>query len=171
MFDDAVIIGLGSNLRGGYASCESVLRDALGRFPDLGIQVSRKSRVWVSRAWPDPNEPDYRNIVVIVETLLEAGQVMLALHQIEADFGRERGKVNASRVLDLDLIAYGRQLAPDLSPCLPHPRAHERRFVMGPLAEIAPDWSHPALGRTARDLAASARIGADARPLGGGGRR
>ena len=76
-----------------------------------------------------------------------------------------RWKPRSPRTLDLDLIAYGRRVidAPGLT--LPHPRAHERRFVMGPLAEIAPGWVHPTLGRTAAELAAEARVGQDAAPV------
>jgi 2-amino-4-hydroxy-6-hydroxymethyldihydropteridine diphosphokinase len=72
---------------------------------------------------------------------------------------------NAPRTLDLDLIAYGRQVidAPGLQ--VPHPRAHERLFVMGPLAEIAPDWRHPVTGETAEKLASQATIGQDAVPI------
>ena len=81
--------------------------------------------------------------------------------------GRNR---NAPRTLDLDLIAYGRlqQPANPASRC-PHPRAHERLFVMGPLAEIAPDWAHPVLGSTAAELAATATVGRDASPARHGG--
>ena len=86
-----------------------------------------------------------------------------ALGRIEDAFGRERSVRNAPRTLDLDLIAYGR-LSGDLQGLiLPHPRAAERRFVMGPIAEIAPAWTHPH-GGAASDLAASTSVGADARP-------
>ena len=67
--------------------------------------------------------------------------------------------------LDLDLIAYGRVVLAEPGLVIPHPRAHERRFVMGPLAEIAPDWVHPVLAATAGELAADAAIGSDAAPL------
>lgn len=88
---------------------------------------------------------------------------MAALGRIEDAFGRERSVRNAPRTLDLDLIAYGR-LSGDLQGLiLPHPRAAERRFVMGPIAEIAPAWTHPH-GGAASDLAASTSVGADARP-------
>ena len=85
---------------------------------------------------------------------------------IEARFGRARGARNASRTLDLDLIAYGRVVSDDPALTLPHPRAHERLFVMGPLAEITPRWRHPVLGLTAQELAATASVGRDATPVG-----
>ena len=80
-------------------------------------------------------------------------------------FGRGRAGPNAPRTLDLDLIAYGRQVIEAPGLILPHPRAAERRFVMGPLAEIAPGWRHPLLNRTAAELAASATVGVDAAPV------
>lgn len=101
---------------------------------------------------------------MLVETALEPEAVMEALKDVEARFGRVRTTANAPRTLDLDLIALGRRVIdrPDLK--LPHPRAHLRRFVMGPLAEIAPDWRHPVLAQTARELANAAEIGVDAAP-------
>ena len=80
--------------------------------------------------------------------------------------GRRRGTGvrNAPRTLDLDLIAYGEKVRAT-TPVLPHPRAHERGFVMGPLSEIAPDWTHPALGRTAAELYAAVTVGRDAQPV------
>ena len=98
--------------------------------------------------------------MAIVETALPPDKALAALHAIEARFGRRRHEQNAPRTLDLDLIAYGRTWSE--APALPHPRAHERAFVMRPLAEMAPDWRHPTLGLSAEDLARVARDGADA---------
>jgi 2-amino-4-hydroxy-6-hydroxymethyldihydropteridine diphosphokinase len=90
---------------------------------------------------------------------------MDALLRLEAAFGRFRGAQNDPRTLDLDLIAYGWTFLDEPGLVVPHPRAHERRFVMGPLAEIAPGWTHPRIGAAAADLAAAATVGADAAPL------
>lgn len=103
--------------------------------------------------------------MVQVRTALDAHGLMAALGRIEQAFGRQRDRLNAPRTLDLDLIAYGR-LAGDLAGLiLPHPRAADRLFVMGPLAEIAPGWVHPTIGRTAAALAETATVGRDARMI------
>lgn len=165
-FDDAVVVALGSNLRGHYRSSRDLLEAALQRLADVGLDVTRRSRWWRSAAWPDRGRPDYLNGVVIVETDLTPRQVMDALLGIEAAFGRRRGAPNDSRTLDLDLIAHGRAILDEPGLTLPHPRAHERRFVMGPLAEIAPGWIHPRIGETAAVLTGAATVGADAAPRG-----
>lgn len=123
----------------------------------MGISVTHKSRWRQTTAWPDPEDPPYVNGVVIVESGMYPLELLFKLHAIERAFDRERRAPNASRTLDLDLIAFGRTISNE--PLLPHPRAHERRFVMGPLSEIAPDWVHPQLGKTAAELAATAKIG------------
>lgn len=123
-----------------------------------------RSRWWSSAAWPDPKGHEYRNGVAIVEANGPARAVLEALFAIERHFGRIRGLPNAPRTLDLDLIAFGRQVSDEPGLILPHPRAQERLFVMGPLAEIAPAWRHPLSGRTAAELAAAASVGRDARP-------
>ena len=163
--DDALVVALGSNLAGDFASCEALLQAALARFSQAKLPVLASSGWWSSAAWPDPNEPEYRNGVALVEAKGGPEAVLKALFAIEAGFGRDRGAPNAPRTLDLDLIAYGRQVidAPGLT--LPHPRAHQRLFVMGPLAQIAPGWRHPVLGETAAELAKAATVGLDARPV------
>ena len=102
--------------------------------------------------------------MALVETALSPTEALAALHAIERAFGRERHAANTARTLDLDLIAHGRRImdAPGLR--LPHPRAHERLFVMGPLAQIAPDWVHPVTGETATALTVTASVGRDAAP-------
>ena len=159
-----MIVALGSNLAGGCPSSRALLETAVARFPTAGLNVTRSSRWWRSAAWPDRTAPDYLNGVVLVETDRSARAVMSTLLAIEAAFGRARTIANAPRTLDLDLIAYGRQVLnqPDLT--IPHPRAAERLFVMGPLAEIAPAWTHPLTGATAIQLAAHATIGIEATP-------
>ncbi|MFL5295613.1 MAG: 2-amino-4-hydroxy-6-hydroxymethyldihydropteridine diphosphokinase [Phenylobacterium sp.] len=169
--DDAVVVALGSNLAGGFASCEALLEAALARFPGAGLPIIARSRWWRSAAWPDPAGPEYRNGIAIVEANRPPEAVLEALFAMEQAFGRDRAAKNSPRTLDLDLIAHGRQVIDALPNkarmglTLPHPRAHERLFVMGPLAEIAPGWRHPVLERTAADLAASATVGTDARPV------
>lgn len=139
-----------------------MLEAALARFPEVGLPVLVRSRWWRSAAWPDPLQPEYRNGVALVETKGSPQDVLAALLSVEAALGRTRAARNAPRTLDLDLIAHGRTVmaTPDLT--LPHPRAHERRFVMGPLAEIAPGWVHPVSGATAAALAQAATVGGDA---------
>ena len=149
----------------GEASVKEVLDAAVARFAEHGLKVVKRSGLWRSQAWPDPTQPDYLNGVVFAHTDLSAREALKALLQIEAAFGRRRSAPNAPRTLDLDLIDYGGELHNERGLILPHPRAAERRFVMGPLAEICPQWRHPALGQTAATLATRARIGGDARPV------
>lgn len=152
-------------MAGGFASSEALLEAALARFPGAGLPIVARSGWWRSAAWPDPAGPEYRNGVALVEATKGPGELLEALFSIEQAFERTREAKNAPRTLDLDLIAWGREVvhAPGLT--LPHPRAHERLFVMGPLAEIAPGWTHPVLGTTAAELAARAAVGRDAEPL------
>jgi len=163
--DDVVVIALGSNLANGYASSRDLLEAALERLKLPGLTLLARSRWWRSAAWPPSSHPDYLNGLTIVETALTPHAALEALRDIESQFGRVRHHPNDARTLDLDLIAHGRTVidSPDL--VLPHPRAAERLFVMGPLAEIAPGWRHPVLGRTAAQLAAVAIVGADATPI------
>jgi 2-amino-4-hydroxy-6-hydroxymethyldihydropteridine diphosphokinase len=162
--DDAVVIALGSNMAGVFGTPDEAVARGIRALGDNGITVTGRSRLWRSKAWPDPKGPEYRNAVALVETKMTPASLMRRLHAIERTFGRERGAANAPRVLDLDLIAYGRMVSPG-PPVLPHPRAVRRRFVMGPLAELLPDWTDPIGGKTAAALAGEAEVGRDAEPL------
>jgi len=163
--DDLVIVAIGGNLPGPEGSILGNLESALQQFPLSELKITQRSSWWRSRAWPDPSAPDYINGVVIVETALEPLQVLAQLAEIEARFGRLRGEANAPRSLDLDLIAHGRTQMRSEALTLPHPRANDRLFVMGPLAEIAPEWKCPNTGLSASQLASQASVGRDARPV------
>ena len=169
-FDDsdlekAVIVALGCNDKGAWSSCHEALEAALARFRPEGLDVTARSSWWTSQAWPDPSAPPFLNGVAIVQTDLDAPGVMSVLGRIEDAFGRRRGARNAPRTLDLDLVAYARLSGDFGGLILPHPRAAERLFVMGPLAEIAPAWRHPDLNSRAGDLAREALVGRDARAV------
>lgn len=166
----AILIAYGSNLPSAAAfperqSASQAFAQVVKTLQERGLIVNRISSLWRSLAWPDTSDPPYVNAVIQVHTELSPAELLERLHEIEYSAGRVRGKRNAPRVLDLDLIAYGRTILNNGSIILPHPRAHERAFVMGPVAEILPDWSHPILKETSASLWKKANIGADAYPL------
>ena len=158
------MIALGSNICDRFPSVAAALEAAVRALPAMGLQPLKVSRWWRSAAWPDPADPPFLNGVALVQTSLEPRAALHALMAVEAQFGRRRSIPNAPRTLDLDLIAHGRTVMASADLVLPHPRAAERRFVMGPLAEIAPGWRHPVSGLTAQALALSAHVGQDAVP-------
>lgn len=157
-------MALGSNLPGPYTSREALLEAALAALPEVGLELVTRSTWWSSAAWPDPTGPDYLNGVAIVRTALSPTETLAALHAVEERFGRAREEPNAPRTLDLDLVAHGRAVL-DGDLVVPHPRAHDRLFVMGPLAELASAWVHPVSGEPAFRLAATATVGRDARSI------
>ena len=158
-----VIIALGSNDKGQWADTGALLDAAVHDLESEGLAAIRRSRWWQSAAWPDPADPPFLNGIVTGVWSGSPQSLMETLAAIESRFGRRRSIRNAPRTLDLDLIDFdGRILdLPDLS--LPHPRAADRLFVMGPLAEVLPDWRHPVSGLTAGVLAGQAPVGRDAR--------
>ena len=166
LLDGAVIVALGANDKGEREGCEAALVESLQLLERRGVRVVARSRWWASQAWPDPNDPPFLNGVALVETALSPDELMTVLAEVEEEMGRVRTRRNAPRTLDLDLTAYGRVVCDSERLTLPHPRAADRLFVMGPLAEIAPQWVHPVLGQTAEVLAKTTTVGVDAHPIG-----
>ncbi|HEX2150530.1 MAG TPA: 2-amino-4-hydroxy-6-hydroxymethyldihydropteridine diphosphokinase [Stellaceae bacterium] len=151
-----ILIGIGSNLAAaGFASPLDTASASVARLSSVGIAVVRRSRWYASQPVPTSDQPWYVNGVVAVETMLAPMALLEALLAVEGGFGRHRSVPNAARTLDLDLLDYdGTQCAGERL-VLPHPRLHERRFVLAPLAEIAPQWRHPRSGKTAAELLAA----------------
>jgi 2-amino-4-hydroxy-6-hydroxymethyldihydropteridine diphosphokinase len=163
--DAPILIGIGANLPGRHGSPRDACEAALVRLTDAGVHVVRRSRWYESAPVPASDQPWYVNGVIVVETTLDPAGLLALLHRIEAEFGRERRERNEARVIDLDLLAYGTRVSdgPE-APLLPHPRLHERAFVLLPLAEVAPGWTHPRSGRRVGDLVAQLPAGQTARP-------
>lgn len=152
--EDFVLIGLGANLdHPHHGSPRSTVEAALAKVDALGPQVLKRSCWYRSAPVPPSGQPWFVNGVARLETDLEALALLDLLHRVEAEFGRQRGRRNAARTLDLDLLDFrGRVSAQGEGLCLPHPRLHERAFVLLPLRDVAPDWRHPVSGSPVRDL-------------------
>jgi 2-amino-4-hydroxy-6-hydroxymethyldihydropteridine diphosphokinase len=144
-------IGLGANLGDAQATLQSALV-ALAALP----RTTLHERSSLYRSAPvDSSGPDYLNAVAWLETRLDPLELLAELQRIEQAHGRERPYHNAPRTLDLDLLLFGEQVLQDHELELPHPRMHERLFVLQPAAEIAPQMRHPRLGLTLAELLAS----------------
>ena len=148
-----ILVGIGSNLAAPrFDSPQDTASAALAQLPAIGVAVVRRSRWYLSEPLPPSDQPWFVNAVALVETRLGPAALLTALLALEARFGRRRGVANAARTLDLDLLDYDGRRSATKRLNLPHPRLHERRFVLAPLAEIAPQWRHPLLAMTASEL-------------------
>ncbi|MFA6219691.1 MAG: 2-amino-4-hydroxy-6-hydroxymethyldihydropteridine diphosphokinase [Erythrobacter sp.] len=154
---ETYLVALGSNMRvPGVGGPRAVLAAALGALEGAGLELQAVSRI-VDSAPVGPASRRYANAVAAVRTALEPPALMARLQEIERAFGRRRrGQRWRARPLDLDIVAWsgGVWISPGL--VVPHPRFRERRFVLGPAAQVAPDWRDPASGLTLRQLAARA---------------
>ncbi len=162
-----ILIGVGSNLQSArFGSPLDTGRAALAELEREGVALRRTSRWFESAPVPVSDQPWFVNAVAEVETRLAPDALLAVLHGIEERFGRIRRERNEARILDLDLLAYNDLVAAGPpGPSLPHPRMHQRAFVLLPLADIAPGWRHPALGKSLSDLIAALPPGQIIRPL------
>jgi len=170
--DETFLIAMGANLPlGGRAPAET-LRLALDDLADEGVRVRQVSRFYETPCFPHGDGPDYVNAAARLGFAGAPQALLERLHAIEARHGRRREQRWGRRTLDLDLIAAGARVLPDLAThalwrdlplqeqrchapehlILPHPRLQERAFVLVPLAEVAPHWRHPVLGQTVLEM-------------------
>ena len=154
-------VALGSNLAGELESPQAQLNAALAAMDGLAFsRLRRVSSFYSTPAWGDDDggieQPRYVNAVAEIQTDLAADALLSALQAIEIAQGRVREpkRPNGPRTLDLDLLLYGRIRLNTIELVCPHPRMHERAFVLLPLLEIAPDVQIPGLGRAETYFAA-----------------
>ena len=146
-------IALGSNLESRFGDREGNLWEAVERIRELG-EVKAVSSSYDTEPVGYLDQPRFLNAALVLETSLEPTELMRALLEVEQAMGRERvGAVaKGPRVIDLDLLLYGQVVMNTTELTLPHPEMLERRFVLEPLAEIAPEMVHPVLGVTVGEM-------------------
>lgn len=166
------LVALGANLSGPAGTPLDAVQWAVKTLADKGLTLTETSGWYRTPAWPAGSGPDFVNGAIAVETGLMPAELLRLLKETESEFGREQGERWGPRVLDLDLIAMGNLVLPDgvtqdawrelpegvqrsQAPdqlILPHPRLQDRAFVLVPVADIAPDWRHPRLNLTVRQM-------------------
>lgn len=159
----AAYVALGSN----QGDRLRLLREAVGRLSDYGT-IEAVSAVYETAPVGVTEQAAFLNAALRLRTELGPEALLAAMHAIEADLGRVRTTVNGPRTLDLDLLFYDQLVLDTADLVLPHPRLHERAFVLVPLADIAPDLEHPNTGLSARDLVSALGDACGVRRFAGG---
>ena len=169
---DMILVAIGGNVTSLSGRPEQTITHSIvDIYQRIGSPIG-VSRLYRTPAFPTGSGPDFVNAAVAVRSDKSPDEILAILHDIEADHGRERKERWGARTLDLDLIAVGEKVLPDRetydrwrlldadqqrtqSPnqlILPHPRMQDRAFVLVPLADVAPDWRHPILGKSVAEM-------------------
>ena len=146
-------IALGSNLSSRFGAPADNLHEAIHRLEDLGT-VTAVSRFHQTEPVGFKQQPKFINAVALLKTEISPVELLRGLLAIEHSMGRDRASSppKGPRIIDLDLLLYGNLVLDDPALTLPHPSLHERRFVLEPLAEVAPNWLHPTLELSIQQL-------------------
>ncbi len=159
-----VVIGLGANSPGAWGAPAETIRRAVSELERGHIVVAAISPLYVTAAVGSARQPPYVNAVALLDTALAPDALLRVLKAVERRSGRRGGRPWGPRTLDIDILDYGGQVRfwcgrrpafPQAGPrplILPHPLVHQRPFVLRPLLDVAANWRHPTLKRSAREL-------------------
>lgn len=167
-----LLVALGSNMQSSVGTPVETLQKALDSIEEMGAVIRGCSRFFRTPAVPAGSGPDFVNAALVVDAPWSSAEAIARLHEVEANLGRRRKERWEQRTVDLDLLAHDDRIRPsvpvlrqwmdlplskqkELAPgqlLLPHPRMHERAFVLVPLADVAPDWVHPITRKSVTEM-------------------
>lgn len=166
-----VFLAMGGNIPSAVGAALDTQIAACDLLGQAGVALEAVSFVYETRPVPPSGQPDFINIVLMANVSMGANELLGLCLDVETKLGRQRGERWSARTLDVDLLAYGDEILPDRTqwrqvvgdpdpacilnvPVVPHPRLHTRGFVLRPMADIAPAWVHPILGRSVSEMLA-----------------
>ena len=159
----AIYLSLGSNV----GDREANLRAAIAALRPLGVHVNQLSSIYETEPVDYLDQAWFLNCAVEAETELQPHALLQSLRAIESQLGNQKEFAKGPRKIDLDILLYGSDTIATVDLQVPHPRMHLRRFVLEPLAEIAPDVRHPVSGQTATEMLTQTPDGSAVRVLSG----
>ena len=145
-------LGLGANIGDRYGNLKEAVH-RIGSIPD--IEIIRTSPVYETVPVGGPKQPDYLNAVIEVVTELSPEKLLKCCLAVEYEMGRKRTELWGSRIIDIDIELYDSCVLKSAVLTIPHPRMHERAFVLKPIADLVPNIKHPVLGLTIKALLAT----------------
>ncbi|WP_299750061.1 2-amino-4-hydroxy-6-hydroxymethyldihydropteridine diphosphokinase [uncultured Tateyamaria sp.] len=167
-----LLVALGSNMHSSVGTPIETLHNAIDSIEEMGSVIRGRSRFFRTPAVPADSGPDFVNAALLVEAHWSSSEAIARLHEVEARLGRRRKARWEQRIIDLDLLAHDDMIRPsvrvlrtwmelplekqkEMAPgqlLLPHPRMHERAFVLVPLSDVAPDWVHPITRKSVTEM-------------------
>ena len=115
-------------------------------------KITKFSKIYETEAWGNRDQPAFYNQVLVIESKLPAREILTAILKIEEEMGRKRTVKNAARIIDIDILFFNEDIVNEQNLVIPHPEIGNRRFVLSPLNEIAPQMLHPVLKKTIQQL-------------------